>query len=584
MTKGSRRTPRVLAPPGIAVALALLVAGCTGTARQGVTVETAPDVTGQALAMGGARIGLLADARLQTSQSMGATVTDDDVDNVELRPPALGHLAPDMLAYFLDRLIEEKRVDLILFLGNAANNGCEDELRRSFDILRSYRDRRDIPIFFVIGNHDYLGAGYTPDMSRRSLYCNDKSVPLDGDTNKPVDKFELIAMVHEFNVGNFSSDNAAQMQGWGYTHSFDRSRLKQACIVDDPLRDQHVKLGCYYAAKLVHRDGSEILLADTSDYHHEVSMANFDIPVSKNKWYGLTGWISVRDGARGCEDLGDRIVPQVQWFHCHRAQETPPVRIVAAHYPVKSLSPIGRKVSRFSRLLCHLSPMLQPRSRSGDYWFSADTHLQPYLIKQTTDVRNCEAYPDQQLVMRSLNIGSIMDYDWSPVLGTNTGYEQTPDMAYAAEHEPHAVAVRVALEEDSRGNRLAVDKVITDVRTCTDVLAALRARPTADAPVYTRVMDSTDYRKLFGLDKSHKDPDWTHDDQLRSRRNLQRLIGHLSGEMADRPGLSEGRIKACVALESARLAGSLQTRSFECETCPAWRIMRRIEEEKSAHY
>lgn len=583
MIHPGHRTARSFSPVNVLIVLALLATGCSGVTREELRVQPlSPDDAGRPLAMDGARIGLLADARLQTARSMGTESADGKrVTHVELRPPALGYLAPDLLAHFLEKLADEQRVDLVVFLGNAANNGCEDELRRAFDILRDFRNRRNVPVFFVIGNHDYLGAGYTPDVSRRSLLCDASNTALEGQVNKPVGKFELITMVHEFNTGNFSAANAAQMRGWSYTHNFDRERVKQACIVNDPLRDQHVKAGCYYAAKLVHRDGSEILLTDTSDYHHEVEMSMFDIPSSKNKWYGLTGWISARNGAPECGEPGDHIVPQVRWFECHQSEDAPPVRMIAGHYPVKSLSPIGRKVNRFSRLLCHLSSLMLPAARSGDYWLSADTHLQPYLIRETVDVSNCDYYPQPRLSLSSLNIGSMVDYDWSPVLGKNVGYEATPDMAYAVDHEPHAVAASFPLED---GGRPVVDKVITNVNRCDEVLHVLRSQPTAESPVYTPVMDSTDYEKLFGLGKSHKQPEWTHYDHLNSRRNLEKLLAHLAGRFADTPGMSGAGIKACIALESARLAGSLQTRDFECETCPPWRIMRRIEEEKSAHY
>lgn len=584
MAIGSRRMLRAFSQLNTVLALAAMIAGCAGPAGHEVQVQPLPaDVSGEQLVMNGTRIGLLADVRLQTAKSMGTASTNgDSVVNVEIGPPARGFLAPGMLAYFLDQLVYDRRVDLILFLGNAANNGCEDELRRSFEILRDYRERRNIPIFFVIGNHDYLGAGYTPDTARRSIYCNDKAVSLEGGINKPIDKFELITMVHEFNTGNFSPEHAAQMHEWSYTHSYESARLKQACIVNDRLRHQHVKLGCYYAAKLMHRDGSEILLADTSDYYHKVPMSTFDIPVSISKWYGLTGWISAIDGPPGCDDLDEHIVPQAQWFHCHRAEKVPPVRIIAGHYPVNSLSPMGRKISRFSRLMCDISPMLQPVVPGGDYWLSADTHLRPYLIEEETDVRNCERYPRSHLTLRSLNIGSIVDYDWTPVLGKNLRYEKTPDMEYAVEYEPHAVVVTFSRGGDKTAGNMNVDKVIVDVRTCADVLRLLRTQPTADSPVYTRVMDSMEYKKLFGLDNSYESAGWTRYDQLNSRRNLEKLVDHLSGKLADQMRLR--KIKACISLESARLAGSLQTRSFECETCPPWRIMRRIEDEKAAHY
>ncbi|MFQ5489030.1 MAG: hypothetical protein ACE5ET_11380, partial [Gammaproteobacteria bacterium] len=347
---------------------------------------TYDDVPAMSLAMNGIKVGLLADTRNATEQNLGTLTTTEGKsatpDASTRRPPALNHLAPDMLAYALRRLIDEEQVDVIVYLGNGAESGCSDELRMTFDILEQFRDGqgtrhgKPTPIFYVIGNHDYLGGGYTPAMPERNRLCFDSLVSLTTELNTPVDKLRLMTMAHEFNQANFDGLNSAILNNWRYADNYNERRLYQACVVNDKNRYQHIKAGCYLAGKLVYKDGSEILLVDSSDYHDEASY--FNPSNFKKEWYGLSGWISSlmeSDAAVECGQLNEAIVSQARWYQCQQGSKQPPVRIITAHYPLKSLSPIARVVFSNQDTLCNLAPLFLPNPRYGNFWFSANTML-----------------------------------------------------------------------------------------------------------------------------------------------------------------------------------------------------------------
>ena len=123
------------------------------------------------------KIGLLSDSQITSPNStLGCVYRNKDTDKrleAAIRPPALEHLAAEVLKIGLDKLSEEddegKKVDVILYLGDGANSGGEDEIERLFEVLMEHRDKTKIPMFMVIGNHDYLGAGNTPNQAERLL-------------------------------------------------------------------------------------------------------------------------------------------------------------------------------------------------------------------------------------------------------------------------------------------------------------------------------------------------------------------------------------------------------------------------------
>ena len=115
------------------------------------------------------KIGLLADSQI-TSQNGFSNFSyrskfADALVNVAIRSPAMeGYLSEEMLQIALNKLTQDqygdkKGVDVILYLGDAANSGGTDEIEKALTILARHREQTGVPIFIIIGNHDYLGCG-----------------------------------------------------------------------------------------------------------------------------------------------------------------------------------------------------------------------------------------------------------------------------------------------------------------------------------------------------------------------------------------------------------------------------------------
>ncbi len=592
--------------PVLAVTCALFLSACAilkppAKAPAWTTYEDVPLLN---LAMDGLRIGLLADTRIATEQNLSLLARDGRTarPTSTRRPPALERLAPDMLTYALRRLIDEQDVALILYLGNGAENGCSDELNTVFEILERFRRGEGTrkgtptPIFYVIGNHDYLGGGYTPAMPDRNRLCFDSPVALDTRLNTPVDKFTLLTRIHAFNQANFDGSIPGMEQvaaAWRYIDSYDEKRLYEACVIRDRGRYQHVKAGCYLAGKLIYKDGSEILLVDSSDYydggHDRGGFAG--APVFKKSWYGLTGWISTRgpgDPEAECSAEDPPLISQVQWYRCQQTEQPPPVRIVAAHYPPYSLSPIARVVLNNQDTLCALSPLLLPEPRHGNFWFSALTQRPRSNTTIRFDLGLCLGEPESRdLEIGTLNIGSTVDYDRFLDRGTTERLERTGSMAQFVGFEPGAYVASIAMVESDKGSRIVTRHVSPDIRRCDAVLEALRREPTVASPHYVPVRDSLAYQNLFGMGRGFLAKDWTRYDHVYAHRNLEQLLDYFTLRFVaphESGGLSAEDVRMCLALEASRLANIPGAEGFECKTCPSWRRMRRLEFEERANY
>jgi hypothetical protein len=129
------------------------------------------------------KIGLLADSQITSQNGFSdfhyrCKMADALVD-VSIRPPALECvLATDMLRIALNKLTQDSQgdkngVDVILYLGDAANSGGADEIDTVQAILSEHRQRTAVPVFILIGNHDYLGAGNIVSPGIR--FCNAQS-------------------------------------------------------------------------------------------------------------------------------------------------------------------------------------------------------------------------------------------------------------------------------------------------------------------------------------------------------------------------------------------------------------------------
>ena len=302
------------------------------------------------------RFGVVADSQFNTLNTSYRSIyrkrPADIFIDVAIRPPAL-----DLSSHYLLRSILDKQVragaEVLFYLGDGANNGCQDELvgRREVDgidgiftVLRQARARFAVPIFFVLGNHDYLGAGNTSAwLSTRHALCNTTR----SGRNAPLTKFEVMQVVHEFNA-----ESAALDDRWKYTDNWDAGALARACNGGDRRapRNQHMRRGCYLAGRVADaRGGTEYLLVDSNDYA--------DVPASMF-FAGRRGGASFRRWRGG--------TPQVDWL-TRAADERAGVRVILSHYDLDTINaPDGQGVAH-----ARLARLALPRRT---LWLSAHTH------------------------------------------------------------------------------------------------------------------------------------------------------------------------------------------------------------------
>ncbi len=261
------------------------------------------------------------------------------------------------------------------------------------------------------------------------------------------------------------------------------------------------------------------------------------------------------------------------------------MRIIAAHYPLKSLSPIARVVLNNQDMLCKLSPLFLPSPTYGNFWFSANTMLAQASAEVRFNLGMCRGEKTSAFMrIGTLNIGSTVDYDRSLDRGKTEELARTASLDNFIAFEPGAFVASIAKVKSIKGSQIVTRHISPDIRRCGAILSELRRQPTADSPDYVRVRDNLNYRDLFGMGMGFLEADWTRYDHVYAHLNLERLIGHFSRLFAGDQGLGEEEIRMCLALETSRLANVPQVRGFECKTCPTWRKMRRLEFEERANY
>lgn len=336
------------------------------------------------------RIGVVADSQFNTLHSSYRTLyrrrPADRLFDVAIRPPAL-----DYTSHYLLRSILGKQVaagaEVVFFLGDGANNGCADELvgRLQQDgmdgvltVLRQARARLGVPIFYVLGNHDYLGAGNTSAILRtRHALCNSAR---DGD-NAPLTKLEVMQLVHDFN-----HESAGLADRWQYSDSWDARATAFACNdgPGDRPRNQHMRPGCWLAGHLRDaRTGVAYLLVDTNDYA--------DTPASL-LFAGRRGGVSFRR-LRG-EDA-----PQLDWLRSATPDDAP-LRVVLSHYDVATINAADDGGMRHARLRKIVDP-------ARTVWLSAHTHGPALRRLGHTLERGTRGRP---FTIVEYNVGSATDY------------------------------------------------------------------------------------------------------------------------------------------------------------------------------
>lgn len=481
----------------------------------------------------GLKIGLLSDSHLQTDKSLGHVAMmkgklSDSVVDVSIRPAALDHYAEYLLRYHLGELTARHKVEMILYLGDGANNGCADEIKKVLSILGSYREEYKTPVFYIIGNHDYLGAGNTNLYSDRKKLCDDKVRNINNNEyNKPLTKFEVMRALSEFNAANSKYSTALQ-----YADNFDPEGHKTACIVNKPpvqtelnifgveSRDggyetQHVKKGCYLSGRVIIKDkGIEILLADSSDYSGNGDKLN----VLHKEYFGAYGWVSTGDAAQTAAD--DK--SQIGWFAKTKDDNNKPkIRIIATHYDKASGGIGGRDLinNNFCRLM---------DGGAKTYWLSAHTHT--FLPMAETKRVKCNDGKSTYKVS-SLNIGSATDYP------------------------SHAVVL--ALD----GEKAAVSTTSMPDAICRAVFDRIDHQPESDSPRFEELnVESQHGEAIFGMTRDYRKLLWSQDDTVNAYINQDRLVDYLLKDDELRAAVEkvnggmqpDGIIKACMANQASK--------------------------------
>ncbi len=496
------------------------------------------------------RIGLLSDSQITSPNSTPECVyrnKDADKDlEVAIRPPALEHLTAEVLKIALDKLSEEddegKKVDVILYLGDGANSGGEDEIERLFEVLMEHRDKTKIPMFMVIGNHDYLGAGNTPNQAERLLLLNRLTVEEKPPVryNRPLSKYEVLQKISDFNR---DPDYLSPETKYEYIDNRDS--------LDESL--DH-RTGLYLAGHLVYssngEDNVEIFLADTSDYQS----LRFKPELLKLAFYGGYGSISSKDKS-------DKKRPsQIDcYFEREWALRSPDFRFVASHYHPDNLDR-----ARFSQIpediffelenfvhgiyetvhglfgKCYTNPYLNRWLSDGrnNYWLSGHTHRERMSSPHQGKVHVggiLEILTDASF--RSLNIGSTTDYRGHVVIveeyvrGKNTrvdkhvGYREIPVFDYNERLLGDMFAGISEFGGEKRGDH--------NVQNYDPNFHELEG------------MDNKEFGvSIIGLNKQYQKDYWLHEHSEASVKYLKEFIEWFGGK---HPGYGRADIVTCLA-------------------------------------
>ncbi|MBN1126397.1 MAG: metallophosphoesterase [Sedimentisphaerales bacterium] len=359
------------------------------------------------------KIGLLADSQITSQNGFSnfhyRSKFADSLVDVSIRPPALEcFLAEEMLQIGLNKLTQDshgikKGIDVILYLGDAANSGGADEIETVLTILDRHRAQTGIPIFILIGNHDYLGAGNITTPGTRFALLNRIGRP----DNPALTKYEVLKKFSEFNHANNHLPSNTCFQ----------YRDNKEALEQNKNRDHDT--GLYLSGILTYKEQEEvcvdIFLLDSSDYKDAPDWSE----VADLGIYGIIGSISFKD------EPG--LVSQTSFLKGVARSSSPPYRFLASHYPKDHLDRItlakpgqvplnvtnlawgvtesAFSIPTFSKTLNqNLEPLLSSGGRN--YWVTGHTHVSTMLS------------PDRFIVggltgdkyFTGLNIGSTTDY------------------------------------------------------------------------------------------------------------------------------------------------------------------------------
>jgi UDP-2,3-diacylglucosamine pyrophosphatase LpxH len=397
-----------------------------------------------ALPSSGLRVGFVADSQIQTRTNYNRVrgyrgpIEDSQVQGA-IRPPALDWAARSMLRSNLAQLVSDG-AKVIFFLGDGANNGCYDEFARGFadhaklapnkasvlSLLSEFREANRVPVYFILGNHDILGAGSTSAIRARTAFCEGQD---EAGPNRYITKFEAMKWTDDFNRGNGRFPNAGTYRSnW----AGNEEAIQRNCGGAEAMQDKH--RGCYLAATVdTSIDGrtAQFLLLDTNDWADVVTL----FPGFEQK------------GARGAMTFknGD-IQSQTAWFDEH-ASEHVDLRVALSHYDIGGLRSqllnwkFSNKSQRYLNLFTEGGEAAAPIQTQA-YVVTGHTHTQTYVNEWRKFAMDCGALPGScadtnRFKFVELNIGSTTDYSSFATLA-----QFDPDPAKTADVYYRRVEVR----------------------------------------------------------------------------------------------------------------------------------------------
>lgn len=523
------------------------------------------------------RIGVLADSQITspngTPEGLYRTVSLDKRIDCAIRPPALEHLGAEVLGIALRQFPSD--TDVILYLGDGANSGGADEIDSFFAVLSAYRRETGIPIFVVIGNHDYLGVGNTPNMMERFLIlnrlCPAETPPLPNPYNRPLSKYEVLKRISDFN-----RQSSALPAGSVFKYTDNGDAL-------DPNCDHST--GLYLAGYLAYPKREdpvvEIFLADTSDYadtRFKPEVRIWDPFVPAWDIYGMQGSISSVDRV---SEAGRPQVSQMTYLREQAAANPPQFRFVAAHYHPDNLD---RKRSdtpeswRFELVnflhgtwenICTVclghryanQQLAQWLSDGRNYWLSGHTHRTTMMHPAQGKVHVGGVW---ELVtdgaFRSINVGSTTDYRAHIALIEPLSREAVDNDAHVKKVDPEVQFREIPLFDGGTAQDAARLELL---------LESIEAYGCANAQTEHCIAyhDGRQFGfSLLGLNKDYQDDTWTVETTEISRR---RLDGFIDTFLSDHPNVPRADvIRSLAFIASAFEAGACGARSgFDLAAC-----------------
>ncbi|MDF2446507.1 MAG: hypothetical protein K0S46_1743 [Moraxellaceae bacterium] len=467
------------------VLTAIWLAGCTAL-QSPVAI---PQKSEKAL-----RIAVIADTQVTskeaTSNYLFRTPFADRVVNVAMRTTAQEVLAAEHLGYMLDSLGQQSP-DLVLYLGDGANSGCDDEIDQFFTVLAAARDRLKAPVFFVVGNHDYLATGNQAAPSMRALACKGGGY---------VTKAELVARTAQFNSESWQRYAAGNTGLLGFEDSLESvmRRPGKGCLAEEEGQQEQF---CFYAAVLkVNSAGrtGDIILADSSDYSDVVVQPR----IGRSDLAQIAGKRGSISWSRG---------GQTEWINDHASKAaSADFRIIATHYPSGDLSWNRFWTGRPGDLM--LGQGVEASSPKKNLWLSAHTHV---------------STPGEKIVSLSFE-----NHDGSD----RKDYEEI-NVGSTTDHIPHAAIVDVA--PDAIRKYPVRSRTVEQQHECRQMINSIRL---ADSYVSPRRGQSVALR--LGMTKAYRKRAYQPEV---ARRNIEMFLAE--------PGHASEREKwvRCLLTEAARV-------------------------------